>query len=137
MSENNAGIVEVNLPPPQERVVTEKAKGLEALPLRIYNLPGKVGGMEKSLEEINANEKYSLEAFLKKTRRLNNRCFWLSENAKLNKQVYEDRFGRDAIEEVQQKLGELPDEIKRSIKERTEATADKNIQKLRDMGYGR
>lgn len=123
---------------PQEaagRAVVEQIINPDAEPSGIYNLPARVGGMEKRLGEISANERLSPEAFIKKIRKLEHKSLWLSEGIRLNRQVYEDKFGKDVIEMAQQGLEEFPGKIKTSNENRANIVMMKSIQKLREAGY--
>lgn len=129
MSENSG----VDNPP--EKIRIEKAGKPDVASPRIYNLPDKVAGIERRLEEIDTDEHTSPKAFLKKTRKLNNKCLWLSKNAKLNEQIYNDRFGEVVIKKVRQDLEELPGKIKAAKEQKAGTVMAKTVSGLSKAGY--
>ena len=103
--------------------------------LKPRNFPERVSAFERSLNEAVGNPKSTLRAFLKKARSLERRSKHLLEDLELKGQEYKDSFGEDVVEKKKETLETLPAKIQEAIRERTEYTANRNIERLRDMGY--
>ena len=127
MSENS----EVNLP---EKATIEKTRKSDVSNLGIYNLPDKVAGIGKKVQNSpNIRSNRALEKMLRTLRRKSLVTLWHLEK---HKPDYESKFGQPGVDKAEQELKDSLKEIGKIGSQRAEELTNKRIEKLSKMRYG-